>query len=158
MTNKFVDPRNSRGNHQDGVYKAIVDAGEDPFAKRNLLKYHKGPVLFENTSWFVIQNQWPYARTKHHLVIILHRFTTEMEDLTKNELLDLVQIVARAKQELGINGGTLLMRSGDTLLTGATVTHLHAHFIVADVDHPEYGPENRVKVVLGGNKTKPETT
>lgn len=159
MTNSiYVDERNTRGNHQNSIYKSIVDAGEDPFKKENLMKYHNGEILFENSSWFVIQNQWPYPRTKHHLVIILQRFIAEEEYLTLIELQDLQEIKVRAKRVLGFKGGTFIMRSGDTLFTGATVTHLHGHLIVADVDHPDYGPENRVKVVLGGNKTKPETT
>lgn len=158
MTNKYVDPRNSRGAHQDGIYQSIVDAGEDPFARENLKKYHNGPILYENFSWFVIQNQWSYKRTKHHFVIILQKYKEKFEDLSEIELIDLQGIIKRLKQQYGIKGGGLVMRTGDTLYTGATVTHLHCHYVVPDVDDPEYNPENRVNVVIGGNKTKPENS
>lgn len=160
--NRFVDPRNSRGTHQDRIYQEIVDAGEDPFTYDNLKKYHNGPIIFENFSWFVIENQWPYKMTKHHFVIILREYEENFDELTEIQLIDLQKVMKWLKQEYGIKGGGLgfgaiVARTGDTEFTGATVKHLHCHFIVPDVDHPDYGPDNRVNVVLGGNKTKPET-
>lgn len=156
MQNQYVDKRNSRGDSQDAVYQAIVDAGEDPFTKENLEKYHGKPILFENFSWFLIENKWPYDNTKHHFVFILQRYAEHYTELTEIERADLPLVISWIQRNYIAPGGAIIMRTGDTLYSGASVKHYHGHFIVPDVDGPDYGPSNRVIAVIGGNKEKPE--
>ena len=48
-------------------------------------------------------------------------------------------------------GGGFCIRFGDTLHSGATVKHLHAHLIEPDVKNKKYEP---VSFYIGGQKTK----
>jgi diadenosine tetraphosphate (Ap4A) HIT family hydrolase len=50
-----------------------------------------------------------------------------------------------------ITGGTLMIRSGETRFTGATVNHLHAHLIVGG---PREEGNQPITAVLGFNNKK----
>lgn len=147
--NNYVDLRNSRGGSQDEIMKKIIEAGEDPFSMENINKYHKQPILFETNGWILTRSQWPYKNTSEHILIITKRYVEKPQDLTDQEFLEIRKCIVWAEENLGISGGGFAMRFGDSILSGSTVKHLHAHIIKPDLEDVDY---EKVKVFFGGNK------
>lgn len=136
MNKSGVDINNARREDQIDVMKKILADGVCPFCHDFIRKerpsYHPNPILLETDNWIVTRNAWPYENTREHLVIVIKRHILMPEEMTKEETLDLWDIIARIKKKLGITHSTLLMRSDSTNKTGATVQHLHAQLVVAD--------------------------
>jgi diadenosine tetraphosphate (Ap4A) HIT family hydrolase len=123
---------NARTDLQIENMKKIEAEGFCPFCPENIKKYHTPPILRTGTHWYVTPNMYPYNHTKHHFLFITTAHITDTKDLTPDAWAELGEHVNWIIQEHGIPNGTLLMRSGDMIKTGATVLHLHAQFIVGE--------------------------
>lgn len=139
MNKSGLDLSNARKEEQIATMKKIIEDGVCPFCHDFVDKikpaYHTNPVLIENNSWIVTRNAWPYDNTKEHLVLIIKRHILNPEEMSKEEVLDLWEIVGEVKKMLNITHSTLLMRSSEsTGKTGATVQHLHAQLIMSNDD------------------------
>ena len=136
MNKSGLNLKNARREDQVKVMKQIIADGICPFCHDFVDKkkpaYHSNPVLIETDFWIVTRNAWPYKNTKEHLILVIKRHILMPEEMTKEETLDLWNILAKIKKKLNITHSTLLMRSDSTNKTGATVQHLHAQLIVAD--------------------------
>ncbi len=111
------------------VLEEIVAQGFCPFCEEHLLKHHRKPILFRTESWLVTENSWPYEGTRHHFLCIALAHVEKIED-SPSLLADLQQAYAKIITNYCLDGATLMIRSGNTHVTGASVTHLHAHIIV----------------------------
>jgi len=138
MNKSGLDLNNARKEEQIKVMEQIISDGVCPFCHDFVSKekpaYHPNPILLENNSWIATRNAWPYENTKEHLILVIKRHILLPEEMKKEEILDLWDIVNKVKQELKITHSTLLMRSDSTGKTGATVQHLHAQLVVASDD------------------------
>ncbi|MDA1080037.1 MAG: HIT domain-containing protein, partial [bacterium] len=128
----------------------IIAADHCPFCPENLHLYHKKPKVRETQYWTLTPNTWPYKHTKVHYLAILKRHAENLSELTKEEGGDLFTLLGSVQKELNIPGGAMTMRFGDTKHSAGTVRHLHAHFLVPDLDDPEYVP---VRFKIGGDKS-----
>lgn len=129
---KFVDLGNVRPGPFKKVYEEIEKEGIDPFDREEFCNRHPHPILFENENWFVSYNAVPYKGAGLHLLFVHKKFITSIEQISPEGLSDLWELIALAKKEFGFESGAFMMRFGDTAQTGASVTHLHAHIIVAE--------------------------
>lgn len=140
MNKSGLDLKNAREEEQIAVMKKIITDGVCPFCHDFVDKekptYHSNPVLIETDFWVVTRNAWPYKNTKEHLILVIKRHILTPEEMKEEEILDLWNIIKKAKQELKITHSTLLMRSDSTSKTGATVQHLHAQLVVASSKEP----------------------
>jgi len=143
-----IDPRNTREDSQRKVFEEIIKDGVCPFCRNHLSKYHK-PQIHERVYWLVTENQWPYKGAKKHTLIILRRHEEDISSLKYNEWLELLSILKEVSKEEGVSGGAIGMRFGDTLSSGATVNHIHAHIVVPDTDDLDYEP---IKFYVGGHR------
>lgn len=139
MNKSGLDLKNARKEEQINLMKKIIADGVCPFChdfvEKEKLAYHPNPVLIETDFWVVTRNAWPYDHTKEHLVLVIKRHILNPEEMTKEEILDLWEIVGKIKRMLNITHSTLLMRSSEsTGKTGATVQHLHAQLIMSNDD------------------------
>jgi diadenosine tetraphosphate (Ap4A) HIT family hydrolase len=122
-----------------------------PFCEENLRKYHKEPILKEGKYWILTKNQWPYKGTKLHLLAILKKHAERLGELTPEEGAELFELFQWAERSNRVLGGGFAMRFGDMRYSGGTVRHLHAQFIVPDVDNPDAEP---VRFKIGQSKKK----
>jgi diadenosine tetraphosphate (Ap4A) HIT family hydrolase len=104
----------------------------------NLLEKTK---LFECKHWYVTINDAPYAGATTHVMAVPHRHIADPEELTADELHELFQVVIPwLRKELGMQGLSGIFRFGRTQRTGATIHHLHFHFVEGvdrvDLHHP----------------------
>ena len=142
-TNDFVNLNNTRRPGDDTYKKVIAKIQGDkvcPFCKDQLKNYHKNPILKEGASWVVTTNMYPYKNSKYHFLLILQNHKIDTKNLTTEEWQELHQHIDWLVESNNIPGGTLIMRCGDTTHTGATVTHLHAHFVSPDLENPNREP------------------
>lgn len=126
---KVVDTRFAKGAEYKAVISAIKKEGECPFCPGNF-KYHKHPILKRAHDWFISRSSWPYENAKHHFILLKASHTERIDELSSDNMSDVLVLAQWVTKEFGIKGGALAMRFGDTSYTGATVCHLHFHFIV----------------------------
>jgi diadenosine tetraphosphate (Ap4A) HIT family hydrolase len=141
---------NARKDDQRDVMREIIAAGECPFCAENLRKYHKQPIVRETEHWLLTPNQWPYNHTKIHLLAIYKTHAERLSELTLEAGADLLALMQWAEKEYNVPGGGWAMRFGDTDHSAGTVLHIHAQFLVPDLESPGYEP---VRIKIGKRKS-----
>lgn len=136
----FVDIDNAREDDQRDVMRKIIEQGHCPFCMENLRLYHKQPILKETKHWILTKNQWPYKNTRLHFLIILKTHAEHLQELTPEMGAELFEIVAWTEKEFDIPGGGFAIRFGDTDYSAGTVNHIHAQFIVPEINNPDFEP------------------
>lgn len=150
-TTPLVDVHNSREEDQRQVMEEILAAGHCPFCPENLNNYHNQPTILDGKYWFVTNNQWPYKNTKVHLLAIAKRHVENLYELTPEESGELLTLLGEMQKKYNAPGGGMALRFGETKYSAGTVKHLHAQFIVPDVDKPDFEP---VRVKIGSTPKK----
>lgn len=146
MTNTpFVDVDNARLEEQRQVMQTIIDNAECPFCMENLHKYHPKPILKETEHWILTENAWPYAHTKLHLMAILKTHAERLSEIPAGAGEELLNLFATVEKEYQVPGGGMVLRFGDTNHSAGTVKHLHAQFLWADIEKPDFEPV-RIKI------------
>ncbi|MBT3512017.1 MAG: hypothetical protein HN466_02990 [Candidatus Pacebacteria bacterium] len=153
MKNKHVDLDNARNDEQRVIMQEIIDADHCPFCLENFVKYNNQSFLKETEHWFITTNKWPYKNTKYHLLIVLKKHKEMLSELTAVEGAELMEILAFAEEYTQAPGGGFAMRFGDTDYSAGTVSHLHAQFIVPDINAPGFKP---TRFKIGKDKVKRE--
>ncbi len=136
MNNKpTVDLHNAeivkRGNYGDVIKQIIADGG-CPFCEGNLKKYHPKDILITGEHWLVTENAWPYKGVKSHFLFISRAHVEKIEDVNSDSWQEFHILWSRIIKKYKITGASLLMRSGNTDQTGASVNHLHAQVVVGE--------------------------
>jgi len=128
-----VDEENAgvvpRGTYRETL-ETIKAEGFCPFCEEHLFKHHNNPILLQSKYWIVTKNSWPYKGTQFHIIFIAREHITEIEEMSATTLLELQDLYRQVVDKHDITGATMMIRSGDTKITGATVNHLHAHMVV----------------------------
>lgn len=149
--NQFIDIDNAREDEQKQVMEDIAEAKHCPFCRENLCKYHQEPILKEGKFWIVTTNQWPYAHTKHHFLLIYKVHAVNLSDLSPAAGQELFELVAEIEESYKLQGGGFAMRFGDTNYSAGTVNHLHVQLIEPDLTDPDFAP---VRIKIGKNRDK----
>lgn len=135
--NERINIDNARHEKQLEVMNQIDVDDVCPFCPDHLHEYHKEPILRSGEHWSVTPNQWPYKFTRLHLLAITNYHTESLSDLRPGSMDELLGHFQWAELTYQVAAGGLAMRFGDVKKNGATVNHLHAHFIVPDTNKPE---------------------
>jgi ATP adenylyltransferase len=138
-----VNLQNAHRPQNDSYQKVIKKIEGDlvcPFCREHLASYHKNPILIEGEHWLVTTNMYPYENAKYHFLLIHKKHIANTKEMTPEAFGELQQHIEWITEEYKCPGGTFMMRCGDTSVTGATVTHIHSHFVVADFDNPDRKP------------------
>jgi diadenosine tetraphosphate (Ap4A) HIT family hydrolase len=136
----LVDLRSARVDEQRRIMEAIVADGRCPFCTEQLSRWHKPRILKESASWVLTPSQWPYDNTRVHLLAILRRHVEDLQGLTPGDFAELGVLMQWAVSEFNVAGGGLCMRFGDMSHSAGSVQHIHAQFIVPDIEKPDFEP------------------
>ncbi|NCN45228.1 MAG: hypothetical protein COU63_04580 [Candidatus Pacebacteria bacterium CG10_big_fil_rev_8_21_14_0_10_36_11] len=136
----FVDIDNSREAEQVEVMEQIIEEGICPFCMENFKKYHQETILKETEHWILTPNRWPYENTKLHFLAILKTHAENLQEIPKGAGDELFELLAWLESEKQIPGGGFAMRFGDTNYSAGTIKHIHAQFLVPDIDSPDFKP------------------
>lgn len=134
-----VEPSNGRNEEYRAQLKRILARGQCPFCPSGETLEDQ-EIIYKNSSWLVKHNAHPLASTIYHFVIIPVRHFESANDITLDEWADLLKARTWLKQEFCLTGDAMYGRSGEPLITGASVAHFHWHIII---------PEQRVDVSFG---------
>lgn len=133
----LMNINNARNPLQIENMKKIESEGFCPFCPEHMEKYHTPPILKRAKYWYITPNMYPYENTAYQFLFVTNEHINDSKDLSPEAWSELQEHVRFVMDEYKIEGGTLLMRSGDMSKTGSTVLHLHAQLIVgADSDKP----------------------
>ena len=150
------DIRNSRSEEMKRRMLLLHEKGlclfcEDGFHLMEKIK------LFEGKGWYVTLNDEKYKGAVNHLMAVPTRHIKHPSDLTpdeRNELFDTV--IPWLEKVYGMQGISGVFRFGKTERTGATIHHLHFHFIEG-VDRVTQDQEP-IFAVVGFKPTTPQST
>lgn len=124
-----VNIDHARNDDQRSLLEKIKQDGVCPFCGDSL-KYHKRPILEMGEYWILTENHHPYEGSIHHWLAISREHITHIKEVPAEAAAELLLLMGRLCEQYNVDGGALLMRFGDTNITGATVSHLHAHLII----------------------------
>ena len=111
------------------VLRDIIAAGFCPFCEEHFFKHHRKPIEVVTKHWLVTENTWPYKGSRFHFLFIARTHVEKTEGLSPAAWADLQTQYRALVKRYRIKGATLFIRSGDMEMTGATVTHIHAHLV-----------------------------
>ena len=135
MQKSFVNLKNAGARPDDtyeNVIKKIRKAGVCPFCTKYLGRYHKKPIIKTGKYWLLTENMYPYEGAKHHLLLVHKKHIESFSEISPAAWKELRTLIDFAAAKRKIKGGAMLIRFGNTLYTGASVTHLHANVISPD--------------------------
>lgn len=125
----IVEPVNGRNEEYRAQLTKILNDTICPFCPGGETLRDQ-EILKATKYWFVKFNHHPLANTVYHFMITPHRHIVAMEEITTEEWQDLCEIRQWLKSQYDMTGDAMYGRSGEPLVTGATVSHFHMHIIV----------------------------
>ncbi len=98
------------------------------------LKMGHNAILKSINGWNLILNEFAYAHTKVHALIIPEAHQTNLTALSSIDMESVRLLATWAIEHFQIKGGALTLRFGDSHYSGASVHHLHFHIITPEHD------------------------
>ena len=144
----LMDHKNTRDPDQKKVMEELESAGICHFCE-GFASRHAKPILFENKHWYTAEVTWPYTGSIHHCLIAVKRHVARTTELTGEEWLGMFEVIQWLDGHFKTPGFSLFSRNGDTKYTGATIVHLHFHFLVGGPRPEGFTLEQALPVVLG---------
>ncbi|MEU7823848.1 HIT domain-containing protein [Catellatospora sp. NPDC049133] len=96
--------------------------------------------VWRNTHWAVVPNDFPYKGTRRHLLLVPDEHVSDLVELSPAAKEDFWAALGWVRDHYEMTYYGLGVRNGDCRFTGGTVSHLHVHVVVGDVDDPEHEP------------------
>lgn len=118
----------------------LAARGVCAFCPEKLRTETTSAIEFETRHWVVKKNDFPYERTKFHLLLIPKAHVSTVSGLTASARAEFMEAVARVEREFKLASFAVAMRSGDMRYNGGSVEHLHGHVIVGDPQDPNPEP------------------
>jgi ATP adenylyltransferase len=128
---------NCRTEAQRAEMERLDAAGVCLFCPDVLRAHEKQQVLWETAHWMVTPNEFPYAGTRLHLLLIPKEHVTDLLDLSPASRADFWEVLASVRSEYGLSHYGLGSRNGDSRYTGGTIRHLHVHVLVGKGDEQD---------------------
>lgn len=110
------------------------------FCRENIETETTSAIEIETSNWVVKESDYPYERTKHHLLIIPKTHAKSVADLSNAAQDELIPLVAKIEKRYKLTSYAFVMRAGDMQYNGGSVEHIHAHVITGDPEHPDPEP------------------
>jgi ATP adenylyltransferase len=133
----------ARSEEQRRYMEELEGAGVCVFCREHFDSHHREPVELEGTHWYVTRNDYPYAGTLAHWLIVAREHVRSFDELPDDAGAELWALKRRLKAQVGPIAEATVERSGDTRYNGGSVAHLHVHFVALAAD-PERAVRFRV--------------
>ena len=102
------------------------------FCLENAERLGREPSEEIGEHWYLTRNDFPYAGTVAHHLIVARRHVVSFEELPDAAGAELWAIRRRLVGRLGAPAYATVERSGDMRFNGGSVAHLHVHFVALD--------------------------
>ena len=132
MANMRLD--NARDAEQIRRMEVLASRGDCHFcgSDEEFVRKHTAPKIRSGDHWFIVKNDFPYPGSVHHYLIVSMRHITRLEETKIGARLELFAAIAWLESHLKVTGESIFVRTGDMSYTGATLDHLHFHFLVGE--------------------------
>jgi ATP adenylyltransferase len=134
---------NVRTAEQRAEMARLEAAGICLFCPEELARHPRQRILLTTRHWTATPNEFPYAGTKLHLLLIPDQHAGDLLELSDEVRADFWVALAAVAKASGLRYYGLGVRNGDCRLTGATIEHVHAHVLVGSDD--ESAPPVRMR-------------
>jgi diadenosine tetraphosphate (Ap4A) HIT family hydrolase len=127
--------QNARAPEQQARMRTLEQAGVCLFCAEGLATYGPpgGPVI-ETASWLAVDNDFPYAGARRHLLLIPRAHVVDLVELDAAARTDFWEVLGSVRTAIGADPYGIGVRNGDCAATGGTIAHLHLHLMVPDPD------------------------
>lgn len=126
----------ARSDEQRVQMAGLEEAGICVFCAEHFADHHREPVELAGEHWYVTKNDYPYAGTFAHYLIVPHAHVHSFDELPDAAGAELWALKRQLKERLDPLATATIERSGDMRHNGGSVAHLHVHFVALD-DAPE---------------------
>ena len=136
-------PQHMGNTRYEDQRRKMVEAerlGHCAFCLEYLSKYHDNPILQQGEHWILTANDYPYENAKVHVLAISRRHIETLEELDPAAGAELIVLAKWLALKYSVRGGALCMRFGEENYSGGTLPHIHAQFIVPDIESKKYEP------------------
>ena len=123
---------NTRTPEQRSHMEETIGKGKCPFC--DLDKKLNIP-LRHTIHWNIWKNPFPYPNHKEHIVIAPGRHVTDINFLSNEEWIELLQLICWAINKYDLKGGGVVMRFGEPKYNAGTLNHLHVQIQAPDGEH-----------------------
>jgi diadenosine tetraphosphate (Ap4A) HIT family hydrolase len=131
-TDTLYDIEAGRSDEQRRYMRELEAAGVCIFCPEHFERYHREPIEHSGEHWYVTKNDFPYAGTVAHYLIVPHLHVASFDELPDEAGAELWAIKRRLKAQLEPLAVATVERSGAKELSGSSVAHLHTHFVALD--------------------------
>jgi len=125
---------NVRTAQQRAEMARLEAAGICLFCPEQLARHPRQRILLSTQHWTATPNEYPYAGTSQHLLLIPHQHASNLLELSDEVRADFWVALAAVAEANELRYYGLGVRNGDCRLTGATIEHVHAHVLVGSDD------------------------
>lgn len=136
----FYHLSNSRSEQQLTDMLRLEAAGVCVFCPDGLDRDPDQQILHRTAHWTVTPNEFPYAGTRLHLLLVPHAHVGDLLDLPAAAQAEFWPVLGWVRDRYGLTHYGLGSRNGEPGRTGATIEHLHVHVLVGDTDDPAHRP------------------
>lgn len=119
----------ARSAEQRRYMVELEESGVCIFCPEHVEQYHREPIEHRGEHWYVTRNDYPYAGTVAHYLIVPHRHVSSFDELPDEAGAELWAIRRMLKAQLDPVAVATVERSGDMRFNGGSVAHLHTHFV-----------------------------
>ncbi|OHA91541.1 MAG: hypothetical protein A2758_00275 [Candidatus Zambryskibacteria bacterium RIFCSPHIGHO2_01_FULL_49_18] len=119
------------------------------FCNSNYLKVGASSAIRDGRHWYVKRNDYPYQGSVHHYLIASKKHIAKITNVSAPAWKELLETVRWIERKFKIRGESIFVRSGDMRYTGATLDHLHFHFLVGGLKKKTGTLEDNILVTLG---------
>ena len=125
----------ARGAEQLERMRALEAEGVCIFCPEHAGTWQREPVEREGEHWYVTRNDFPYAGTAAHYLIVARRHVQALRGAARRGRRRAVADPPRAGRSGSARRSyATVERSGDMRLNGGSVEHLHVHFVALGPD------------------------
>lgn len=140
MAEPLYDISAAREDHQRQYMEQLTRDGICIFCPEHVGDYHREPIEHHGEYWYVTKNDYPYAGSVAHYLIVPHVHVTSFDELPDEAGAELWAIRRMLKAQLAPLATATVERSGDMHYNGGSVAHLHTHFVALPAE-----PEKTVR-------------
>jgi len=122
---------NHRSPEQLAEMRSLEERGICLFCPEGLRQQGRQQILWRTRHWAVTPNEFPYAGTALHLLLVPQQHAHDLLDLPAEVQHDFWAVLGSVRERYQLHHYGLGVRNGDCRFTGATIRHVHAHVLVA---------------------------
>jgi ATP adenylyltransferase len=127
----------ARGAEQRERMLSLEREGLCVFCLEHAERLGREPAELLGRHWYVVGNDFPYAGTLAHHLIVARRHVARFQDLPDDAGAELWEIRRTLAERTGAVAYATVERSGDMHFNGGSVAHLHVHMVALEREPAE---------------------